>query len=116
MAGELNVRGVRQDPDLGAALQSDALRARRPFEQGDQGRMGDGAVQRAAAMEAIEAHRRPAAERDVAARLHVGRIGHEHEVELDGDRGRERLGRHERAAQVELLLGREDKMHGRAVG
>ena len=78
--------------------------------------MRDGAVQRAAAMEAVEAHARPAAERDVAARLHVGRVGREHEVELDGDLGRQRLGRHDRAAQVELLLGREDKMDGRAVG
>ena len=55
----------------------------------------------------------PAAEPHVAARRHVGRVGGEDQVELDGDVGQQRLRRGQRAAQVELLLHREDEMHRR---
>ena len=71
------------------------------------------AVERAAAVEGVEAHRRPAAEPHVAARGHVGRVGGEHAVELDGDVGLQRLRRRDRAAQIEFLLHRKHEMHGR---
>ena len=43
--------------------------------------------------------------RKVAASLHVGRIGREHEIELDGDVGFERLSGGHGAAQIVFLLG-----------
>ena len=75
--------------------------------------MRNRAVQRAASMEAVEAHAGPPPKRNIAARLHVGRVGREHQIELDGDVGLQRLRRGHRAAQIEFFLGREDKMDGR---
>ena len=45
------------------------------LEKRYEGWMRQRAVQRAAPMETVEAHRRPSAEPDVAACRHVGRIG-----------------------------------------
>ena len=66
-------------------------------------------------MEAVEAHTRPAAERKIAARLHIGRVGREHEIKLDGDVGLERLSRGHRAAQIVFFLGRENEMDRRSL-
>ena len=66
-------------------------------------------------MEAVEAHARAASERKIAASLHVGRVGREHEIELDGDVGLQRLGRGHRAAQIVFFLGRENEMDRRSL-
>jgi hypothetical protein len=60
-------------------------------------------------MKAIEAHARTPSERKVAASLHIGRVGREHEIELYGDIGLERLSRRHRAAQIVFFLGRKTK-------
>ena len=85
------------------------------FKKRDERGMRNRAVQRAASMEAVEAHARAAAKRKVAASLHVGRVGREHEIELDGDVGLERLGRGHRAAQIVFFLGRENEMDRRSL-
>ena len=69
--------------------------------------------QGAAAMERVETHRRAAAQRDVSALTHIGRICRHHEVELYGDVRIERLRDRQGAAQVVLFLHREHEMHVR---
>ena len=47
----------------------------------------------------------PPPERKVAASLHVGRVGREHEIKLDGDVRLQRLSGGHRAAQIVFFLG-----------
>src|SRR5579871_5375534 len=62
-------------------------------------------------MEAVEAHRGAKSKPEVAAPLHIRRIGRQHQIELYGDVRGERLGGDKRAPQIELLLSREDEMN-----
>ena len=95
---------------MGAALKRDRLGLRRRLEKRHKRWVGQRAIQRAAAVKAEQAHRRPAAKADIAACRHVGRIGGKDQIKLDRDVGLECLRRRHRAAQVEFLLHRKDKM------
>ena len=115
LAHKLNIGQVGQHAHLGGALQGDARGRGGVLHQPDHGGVRDDAVQRAAAVEGVKADARAAAQPHVAPVRHVGRVGGEHQVDLDGDVGHARLRGDERAAQVEFLLHGEDQMHGRPV-
>ena len=95
---------------MGASLQRQRFRAGGFLEQTRHRRVGNHAVQRAAAMEGIEADRRTAAEGYVATAAHIRSIRGQYEIELDRDIGLQDLRRRQGAAQVELLLYREHEM------
>ena len=101
--------------DLSAALQRQARVARGAFKKRDERGMRNRAVQSAASMKAVEAHARAPSKRKVAARLHIGRVGREHEIKLDGDVGFQRMSRGHRAAQIVFFLGRENEMDRRSL-
>src|SRR5688572_11312157 len=86
-AGDLHVGRIRERADMGTALQRDLLGGRGLFEQIDQRRMRNGAVEGAAAMETVEADAGAAAKLHVAALSHIRRVGGEDEIELDRDVG-----------------------------
>src|SRR5215467_8917488 len=81
---KLHVGRVGEHANLGAALQRHTRVARGVFKKRDQRWMWNCPVQSAASVEAVEAHARAASECKVAASLHVGCVGREHEIELDG--------------------------------
>src|SRR5271154_3142295 len=116
MMSKLDIGRVGEKAYLRAALHGQPLAAGRLLNQRDQRRMGDRPVERTAPMEAVKAHCGAESEANVTARLHVGRICGQHQIELDCDVGRERLSSDQGAAQIELLLGREDEMNRRAIG
>ena len=76
--------------------------------------MRDDAVQGAAAVKRIEAHPGAAAQPHLAPIGHVGRVGRQHQVDLDGDIGGEGLGQGQCAAKIEFFLHGEGEMDGGA--
>jgi hypothetical protein len=66
--------------------------------------MRDHPVQSAAPVERIQADPRPAAHHHLAPIRHIGGVGGQHQVNLNGNVGVQVLRRHNRAAQVEFFL------------
>src|ERR1700722_2619952 len=108
MMDKLHIGRVGEYPDLSAALQWHARVARGVFKERDERGMRNRAVQRAASMEAVEAHAWAPTKCKVDARLHIGCVGREHEIKLDGDVGLQRMSHGHRAAQIVFFLGREN--------
>ena len=87
---------------------------RRLLEQAHQRRVRNAAVERAAPVEGIKRYPRPATQRDIAARGHVGGVAGQQKVNLQRNRRVQRRRGRQDAAQVVFLLHRPDEMHGRA--
>jgi hypothetical protein len=78
--------------------------------------MRDDAVQCPSSMERIEADPRPCAQMHVATIDHIGRVGGQHQIDLDGDVRFQILRCDDGPTQVELFLHRKNQVNRWAAG
>src|SRR6516164_3050509 len=109
-AHELNVGGIREAASMSAALNGYTDTACRLHKMVEERGMCKRTIERAAAVEAVEAKRRTAAKLQFAVLREIRRIGGDHDVDRNGGIRPQTLGRKHGAAQVELLLDRKDRM------